>query len=68
MGCTVRAHQRQNIQKGMTRMLSSIERRSLQGPLPAFRTVRTHITPPELHAARDHVGLIAAEFPGPSKV
>lgn len=62
MGCTVRAHQWQDLQKGRIRTPTFIERRSLQGPVPPFRTVRkTHIIPPELHEAKDHVGLITLE-------
>ena len=57
------------IQKGMVRLSISIERRTLQGSIPPLRTVRkTHIIPPELPEARNHVGLMTAEFPAPSKV
>lgn len=53
----------------MTRILSFTESRPLQDSIPLFLTARKiHITPQELHEARDYMGLSTAEFPAPSKM
>lgn len=49
---------------------SQLQRKeNLPGSILPFRTVRkTHITPQELQEVRDHMSLIIAESPAPSKV